>query len=158
MRGISIHVDGATIGVQHTGAAAIARSPEGYFLGWLSQQLPRMTNNEAEYHAVLLGLALANQLGVENVEIVSDSEVVVRQMRGISRVNSARLKPLHQGTCRAVAQFASVTFKHVPRAQNRLADALAAEAVNGRSVQMRPHGHNKRSAASHPLASWLGSG
>lgn len=158
MTDISIHVDGATIGVQHTGAAAIARSPEGYFLGWWSRQLPRMTNNEAEYHATLLGLALADQLGMENVEIVSDSEVVVRQMRGLSRVNSARLKPLHQETCRAVAQFTSVTFKHVPRVQNRLADALAAEAVNGSAVRMRPRRHSERSGTSQLLTGWLGSG
>ena len=135
---ITIHVDGATAGTTQAGIAAIARTPEGYFLGWLSRQLPRMTNNEAEYRATLLGLALAQRLKARQVTIISDSEVVVRQMRGISRVHSSRLKPLHQETCARVRHFAAVEFKHVPRAENALADALAAEALNGRCVHMPP--------------------
>jgi len=134
---ISIFVDGAIAGAKHTGIAAVARTADGCFLGWLSRQRPRMTNNEAEYEATLLGLSLAGQLGAEVVEIVSDSEVVVRQMKGWSRVNSARLKPLHQQTCRTVANFKRVLFTHVPRDQNRLADALAAEALCGRLVKMQ---------------------
>ena len=69
---LKIHVDGAMSGTQHAGAAAVARSSEGYFLGWLSRQLPQVTNNEAEYHAALLGLLLAKQLGTRNVVIISD--------------------------------------------------------------------------------------
>ena len=138
METITIFVDGGITGLQHAGAAAVARTKEGFFVGWLSQQLPRMTNNEAEYHATLLGLTLARQLGYRQVEIVSDSEVVVRQMRGISRVNSSRLQPLHRNTCQTAAYFTQVTFRHIPRAQNRLADALATEAINGRIVQMPP--------------------
>lgn len=137
MQNVTIHVDGATAGTQQVGIAAIARSEEGFFMGWLSRQLPRMTNNEAEYHAVLLGLALARRLRATSVTIVSDSEVVVRQMRGLSRVNSNRLKPLHQQTCARVGHFGQVSFKHVLRDENALADALAAEALNGRTVQMR---------------------
>jgi ribonuclease HI len=103
-----------------------------------SRRLPQMTNNEAEYQATLLGLALARRLGAEVVEIVSDSEVVVRQMQGQSRVISGRLKRLHQETCRVVGLFKLVTFRHVPRELNCLADALATEALAGRVVQMQP--------------------
>lgn len=133
---ITIFVDGATAGTNAVGVAAIARTKEGLFQGWLSKQLPRMTNNEAEYHAVLLGLELASRLRATHVQIVSDSEVVVRQMRGLSRVNSSRLRPLHQETCMRVGRFAQVTFSHVLRDKNGLADALATDARNGRTVTM----------------------
>ncbi len=136
MKSISIHVDGAVSGTQYAGAAAVARSSKGCFLGWLSRQMQAMTNNEAEYQAALLGLMLAKQMGVTVVEIVSDSEVVVRQMRGQSRVLSSRLKRLHQETCTRVGHFQKVSFRHVPREQNHLADALATEALLGRPVRM----------------------
>ncbi|MBK8989892.1 MAG: ribonuclease HI family protein [Chloroflexi bacterium] len=133
---VTIHVDGAVSGTEHAGAAAIARSQEGYFVGWLSRQLEPMSNNEAEYHAALLGLTLAHRLGARTVEIISDSEVVVRQMQGQSRVLSGRLKRLHQETCARLGHFEAVSFRHVTREQNHLADALAAEALAGRVVRM----------------------
>lgn len=136
MKTVSIHVDGAMSGTTSAGAAAVARTPEGYFVGWLSRQLEPMTNNEAEYQATLLGLLLAQRLGVKTVEIVSDSEVVVRQMQGQSRVLSNRLKGLHQEVCQRIAYFDQVSFRHVPREFNHLADALAAEALAGRVVRM----------------------
>lgn len=135
---LTVHVDGAMSGTRFAGAAAVARSQEGYFLGWLSRQLPQMTNNEAEYQAALLGLLLAKRLEAKTVVVVSDSEVVVRQMRGLSRVNSQRLKGLHQETCAQAALFDSVTFEYVPREYNYLADALATEAMLGRPVKMPP--------------------
>lgn len=137
MTNITIHIDGGTGGSdKRAGAAAVARTADGQFAGWLSEHLPGMTNNEAEYHGLMLGLKVASLLGLQRVQIVSDSEVVVRQMQGRSRVMSARLKLLHRDACLAVRQFASVEFRHVPREQNRLADALAGEAVMGRTVQM----------------------
>ena len=83
MTNITIHVDGGTAGTRFAGIAAIATNKQGHFLGWLSKQLPTMTNNEAEYHATLLGLTLAQLLGAKQVEIASDSEVIVRQMKGV---------------------------------------------------------------------------
>ncbi len=145
---LQIHVDGATGGSNHSsnhqsgyqgsycGIAAVARTDEGYFLGWLSRRLSQMTNNEAEYRAALLGLHLARTLQARQVVIISDSEVMVRQMTGHSRVNSPRLKLLHQQAVRQAAHFKIVRFRHVPREENALADALAAEALNGRLVAM----------------------
>lgn len=133
---LAIYVDGAIAGNRHAGIAAVALDDRGYFLGWISRQLPRMTNNEAEYHAALLGLELARELQARRVDILSDSEVVVRQMEGTSRVNSSRLKALHRQTCQAVAAFEAVGFEYIARERNRLADALAAEAIAGRLVGM----------------------
>jgi ribonuclease HI len=133
---ITVYVDGAIAGGRKTGIAAVSNTPSGFFLGWIGRQMGRMTNNEAEYEAAILGLDLARRLGAERVEIVSDSEVVVRQMQGHSRVNSARLKELHRRCCLAARHFRQVRFRHVSREENRLADALAAEALAGRPVQM----------------------
>lgn len=136
MEEIAIHVDGATGSETASGVAAVARTAGGHFRGWLSRRLPAMTNNEAEYHGALLGLELARALAARRVRILSDSEVVVFQMQGRSRVNSRRLRRLHRQTCVAVRDFESVAFQHVPRGQNRLADALAGEALTGRTVQL----------------------
>jgi ribonuclease HI len=113
----------------------VARGDDGRFLGWASRRLARMTNNEAEYRAALLGLEMAARLGVRRVEIVTDSDVVVRQMQGHSRVLSKRLQALHRETVEAARRFQAVTFRHVPRERNRLADALAAEALEGQTVK-----------------------
>lgn len=137
-RHVTIFVDGAVAGGRYSGVAAVARTPEGYFLGWASRRLATMTNNEAEYQAALLGLELAARLDASVVEIVSDSETVVFQMQGRSRVNSSGLKPLHKDACVAVRHFKKVNFRHVGREENQLADALAAEAITGRVVRMRP--------------------
>jgi ribonuclease HI len=118
--------------------AAVARTAEGYFLGWQSRRLPPVTNNEAEYQAALLGLRLARRLGATRVTVITDSEVVVRQMQGLSRVLSPRLKPLYQEARRITADFQQVTFRHVSREENKLADALAAEALAGQEVRMEP--------------------
>lgn len=141
MKPITIHVDGATASPQRTGIAAIARTPQGHFLGWLSRQLSPMTNNEAEYHSALLGLQLAQHLHLTHLEIISDSQVLVRQMQGLSQVHSPRLKPLHQQTCTAVQKLPHVTFRHVSRNHNQLADALATEALHGQLVTMPPTPH-----------------
>lgn len=136
MSPVSVYVDGSIGLGNKSGIAAIARTNQGYFVGWLSRQLNPMTNNEAEYQATLLGLELATLLGLATLEIVSDSTTVVWQMQGRSRVNSARLKGLHQQTCQAVTRFQQVTFRCVSRTENQIADALATEALHGRCVTM----------------------
>jgi ribonuclease HI len=110
-----------------------------------------MTNNEAEYEAAILGLELAQRLGADEVEIVTDSQVVVQQMQGRSRVNSSGLQRLHREACVAVRPFRRVRFRHVKREENRLADALASEALEGKEVRMHTGG-GWRSTLRHLLA------
>lgn len=148
---ITIHVDGAIGNGEKSGIGAVARSGGGHFLGWSSRQLPAMTNNEAEYEAAILGLELAQRLGADEVEIVTDSQVVVQQMQGRSRVNSNGLQRLHRKACVAVRPFRHVRFRHVKREENRLADALASEALEGKEVRMRS-GRGWRSRVRHLLA------
>lgn len=133
---IRIYIDGATGGGNAAGAAAIAISTDGFFHGWLSRHLPRMTNNEAEYWGLLLGFELATQLRLKHVVVYSDSTTVVRQMQGRSLVQSKGLRVLHQRACAAARRFPAVAYQHVPRENNRLADALAVEALQGHTVAM----------------------
>lgn len=133
---IQIYVDGATGGGQAAGAAAVARSDDGLYHGWISQHLPKMSNNEAEYWGLLLGFELARRIRLKHVALFSDSDTVVRQMQGRSRVHSKRLRLLHQRACSAARRFSSVAYTHVPREKNRLADALAGDALLGNIVTM----------------------
>lgn len=110
------------------GAAAVARGEDGDLLDWAWQQLPAMTNNEAEYAGLLLGLDLAKRLGAVQVTCVLDSEVVVGQMEGRYGVNSPGLRPWHWRACEAVRGLGQVRFRHIPREWNRLADGLATQA------------------------------
>ena len=98
----------------------------GFFLG-------KATNNVAEYHGLLEGLAAADKLQADAVEIISDSELMVRQMNGRYRVKNAGLKPLYERACRLRKKFSSFTIRHVRREENKAADKLVNQAINLKS-------------------------
>ena len=91
------------------------------------------TNNEAEYHALLLGLKRASQLGASEVEVVNDSQLVARQITGEYRVKKADLKPLHSQALAALRGFERWQVRSVPREQNERADELVNEAIDARA-------------------------
>jgi len=94
--------------------------------------LGEATNNVAEYEALLAGLRAARALGIEELLVRADSELVVKQMRGEYRVKHPNLKPLFATAQELVRGFAAVGFEHVRRADNTRADALANEAMDCR--------------------------
>jgi ribonuclease HI len=114
--------------VLQAGCGAVARSDEGEILEWAWRALPAMTNNEAEYAGLILGLELARRLRAEETVCVLDSATVVWQMEGRSRVNSATLRPWHRQACAAINRLPAVHFRLAPRELNCLADALARQA------------------------------
>lgn len=73
------------------------------------------TNNEAEYRGLIAGLAAAGRLGAINLEVFSDSELMIRQMTGAYRVSSPRLRPLHNEAQALTRHFRTVTFRSVSR-------------------------------------------
>lgn len=81
------------------------------------------TNNQAEYQAVKLGLEKAKQLGARYVDVYLDSLLVVNQMKGVYKVKNRDLWPIHEAIRDLTAHFQEVTFAHVPRELNKLADA-----------------------------------
>jgi len=88
------------------------------------------TNNQAEYTALKLALEDAKRFGAREVEVYMDSMLVVNQMKGIFKVKNRDLWPIHDALKELTRQFKHITFTHVPRELNRLADAAVNEALD----------------------------
>jgi ribonuclease HI len=126
-----VHVDGGARGNPGPAAAAsVLSTPDGQVLDEATQLLGRVTNNVAEYRALLLGLARARALGVTEVEVVNDSELIAKQVRGIYKVKHHDMKPLHTEALASLRGFAKWSIRSVPRAQNADADALVNQALD----------------------------
>lgn len=99
------------------------------------------TNNVAEYAALLAALERARALGVESLDVRSDSQLVVEQMNGGYRVKAAHLKPLWLRARLLAGEFRRFAIRHVAREKNRAADELANRAIDERvSTLPRPEG------------------
>lgn len=96
--------------------------------------LGEMTNNQAEYRALIEALKRAEKLGVGSVECCLDSELIVEQMSGRYKVKNQGLKPLFQEAQRLTSQFRAITFHHIPREQNKRADRLVNQALDRASA------------------------
>lgn len=88
------------------------------------------TNNVAEYRGLIAALAAAIELGARSLEVLADSELMVRQMNGVYKVKNERLKPLFAEAKALAAQLPRFRIVHVPREENREADRLANEAMD----------------------------
>ena len=113
------------------GPAAIGaaiKDEQGKLIASISQSIGRATNNQAEYRAIIAALEKAIELGADEVDIRSDSELVVKQINGRYRVKNAALKSLYQQVKQLQSQFKYFTITHIPRRQNREADNLAGKA------------------------------
>jgi ribonuclease HI len=91
--------------------------------------LGQATNNEAEYQALILGIEQALALGVQEVRIHMDSELLVRQLNGQYRVKNPRLAVLFGRVQELLLNFSKYAIIHIPREQNREADLMANEAI-----------------------------
>ena len=128
---VVVHVDGGARGNPGPAAvAAVASSPEGESLGERNQYIGETTNNVAEYRALLLGLALARDLGASQVEVVNDSELVARQIGGEYKVKHAGLKPLYLEAMGELRGFDQWAVRSVRREHNERADELVNEALD----------------------------
>ncbi len=126
-----VHVDGGARGNPGPAAAAcVISTPAGEILGEHAQLLGEVTNNVAEYRAVLLGLEHAHALGVTDVEVVNDSELIAKQINGQYKVKHAAMKPLYLDALAALRGFERWTVRTVPRDQNAEADALVNAALD----------------------------
>ena len=122
----TIYIDGGSRG--NPGPAAFGvriEDGDGALVAELRESLGIATNNVAEYRGLLAALTWAVSHGHRQVRVRSDSELLVKQMRGEYRVKNAGLQPLHQQARSLVARLERVTFEHVPRSRNKEADRLA---------------------------------
>jgi ribonuclease HI len=127
-----LHADGAARG--NPGPAAygfVLDAPDGRPASEGAEALGTATNNVAEYRGLVAGLERALALGVRDLEISLDSELVVRQLTGAYRVRHPGLKPWFERARLLLARFEHWSVRHVPRAANSRADELANRALDG---------------------------
>src|SRR3954452_11233957 len=108
----------------------VLEDSEGTVLEAHGEAIGTATNNVAEYRALLAGLERAAELGVDELEVVSDSELMVKQMRGEYRVKNEALRELSLEAARLARQVGDVTYTAVRREHNELADRLVNEALD----------------------------
>ena len=133
-----IYTDGGSRGNPgRAGAGAVVADDMGVVLKEAHRALGVMTNNEAEYQAVILGLETVkkavgkSRVGAAKVEIRLDSELVAKQLVGQYQIKETNLQPLFMKIWNArVATFPHLTFIHIPREKNRRADRLANQAMD----------------------------
>jgi ribonuclease HI len=126
-----LQTDGGARG--NPGRAAFAyvlTSADGRELARHAARIGIATNNVAEYKALVAGLRKAAELGVRELEVVSDSELLVKQMNGVYRVKNEALRSLSLEAARLGRQLGKVSYRHVRRAENELADRLLNEALD----------------------------
>jgi ribonuclease HI len=129
---VIVHVDGGARGNPGPAAAAcVVADASGEVLEERARLLGTATNNVAEYRALLLGLDRARALGATEVEVVNDSELVAKQVRGLYKVKHEAMRPLHREAMAALREFERWSIRSVPRAQNAHADALVNAALDG---------------------------
>jgi ribonuclease HI len=125
------NIDGGSRG--NPGPAAygvVIRDARSEVVAKLKKYIGRTTNNVAEYYGLIAALDYAESHGVKAIRIESDSELLVKQMRGQYKVKSEDLRPLFERAQKMSKAFESFRIEHVYREQNREADALANEALD----------------------------
>ena len=127
----TLYTDGGSRG--NPGPAAFAyvlEADDGTVLAAHGETIGVATNNVAEYRGLVAGLAKAVELAVPDVEVVSDSELLVKQMLGEYKVKNEALRELSLEATRLARKLDNVDYRHVRRAHNELADRLVNEALD----------------------------
>src|ERR1700758_215228 len=132
------HIDGGARGNPGpSGYGVVIQDETGEKVAALSEYLGHQTNNFAEYRGLIAALEYALEHGPKALKLISDSELLVRQIKGIYKVKNATLQDLHSRAKQLIAQLDWFSIGHAFREQNQDADRLANEAMDrgmGRSV------------------------
>ena len=108
----------------------VLESDDGHVLDARGEAIGTATNNVAEYRGLIAGLESAVERGVAELEVISDSELLVKQMQGEYRVKNETLRELQREAAELASQLSRVTYTAVRRAHNELADRLVNEALD----------------------------
>lgn len=114
------------------GAGAVIISPDGHIVAKVGKFLGDSTNNVAEYMGLILGLRRAKAMGIKELEVLSDSELLVKQLQGEYAVKAEHLLPLHQEAQTLLKAFPWFQLRHIPREENAQADAMSNRAIDER--------------------------
>jgi ribonuclease HI len=122
---MTINTDGGSRGNPGPGACgAVLKDRSGNVIAQKGKFLGICTNNEAEYQGLILGLETALAMGTDEAEVLMDSELVVKQLKGEYRVKNEKLFPLYQKVKELEQKIGDVSYFAIPREQNKLADAM----------------------------------
>jgi probable phosphoglycerate mutase len=150
------HCDGGSRGNPGpSGYGAVVEGPDGRVVARLSRFLGVQTNNYAEYSGLLAVLTWAQENGARRLRVVSDSELMVKQMKGQYKVASPGLRPLWEEAKRLAARLERFEMRHTLRGGNKEADKLANDAMDqgmGKVSASRADAYEKPPAMSNPRA------
>jgi ribonuclease HI len=145
-----VHIDGASRGNPGpAGIGVLFLGPDGAVVERLHRGIGEATNNVAEYSALLAALERAAAIGAKDLEVYSDSELLVRQLQGRYQVKHPVLRPLYARARKRIEGLRHFVIHHVPRELNAEADALANRGIDeaariGRHPESDPdHGGNE---------------
>ena len=128
---LALYVDGASRGNPGpAGIGVVVEDATGRIIAEIGEFIGRGTNNVAEYRALIRALEEAAAFGARHIVVRSDSELLVRQLRGEYKVKSPDLSPLHLEAHRLLKAFPKATVERIPRGENAAADALANRALD----------------------------
>jgi ribonuclease HI len=128
---IIVYSDGGSRGNPGpAGVGVLLYDNDGNLIESRAEYIGKQTNNQAEYHALILGLVEARSYGAEEVSCYLDSELVAKQMKGEYKVKNANVLPLHSVAKNLVKNFKEVKFFNVPRREIEEADKLVNKAIN----------------------------
>jgi ribonuclease HI len=128
---VTLHTDGGARGNPGpAGIGAVIHDLNGKQLKAIKEYIGETTNNQAEYRALLRGLAEAAAMGAEKITCYLDSELVVKQLNGQYKIKEPGLQELAMDVIRLKQKFKEISFKHVRREQNSAADKLVNEALD----------------------------
>jgi ribonuclease HI len=128
-----LYCDGAARGNPGpAGAGAVIVNPAGHIVAKVGKFLGEETNNVAEYMGLILGLKRAKAMGIKDLEVLADSELVVKQVNGEYAVKAEHLQPLHAEAVALYKSFDQIELRHIPREENDAADAMSNRAIDER--------------------------
>jgi ribonuclease HI len=114
------------------GAGAVIINPDGHVVAKVGKFLGESTNNVAEYMGLILGLKRAKAMGIREIEVLSDSELLVKQLHGDYAVKAEHLRPLHEEAQSLLKGFSWIQVRHIPREENAQADLMSNRAIDER--------------------------
>ncbi len=132
---LTLFTDGAARRNPGPAAIGVVIKQDGRTVATISEAIGRATNNQAEYRAIIAGLARALEMGACRVEVCADSQLVVQQLGGAFRVREEELKPLFQEAQALRRRFAACEVRYIPREENREADRMANKAFSAREAK-----------------------
>ncbi len=125
-----LHTDGGARGNPGPAGIGAVLSAGHKTIDTYQEYIGEVTNNKAEYKALIAGLKMALRHEVTHLSCFLDSELVVKQVQGEYRVKDKDLKILHSAVTSLITKFVTITFNHIPREKNKQADKLVNQAID----------------------------